>query len=148
MRTNRNAADRRKLVERLGRLRPDAQAQWGTLDTGRMLCHLSAALDEALGARTIPPQKGPAMLRHFPMKQMAVYVIPMPRGAKAPAELLPGSSGDFEAERRRVVERLERAAALPRGAGPAHFLFGAMTTDQWNALTWKHIDHHLRQFGC
>jgi len=72
----------------------------------------------------------------------------MPRGAKAPAELLPGSSGDFEAERRGVVERLERAAALPRGAGPAHFLFGAMTTDQWNALTWKNIYHHLRLFGC
>jgi hypothetical protein len=38
-------------------------------------------------------------------------------------------------------------AARPKGMGSKHFLFGALTNDQWNALSWKHIDHHLRQFG-
>jgi Protein of unknown function (DUF1569) len=146
MGTLRNAEARKGLVERLGRVRPESQAQWGRFDAPRMMCHLGDALDEALGRRTIP-RSGPAMLRHFPMKQLAIRVIPMPKGAQAPRELLAEEPGDFEVNRRRVVEGIERIAAMPGGKGPNHFLFGRMSYDQWNCLAWKHIDHHLRQFG-
>jgi hypothetical protein len=81
------------------------------------------------------------------VKQLAVYVVPMPKGAKAPGELLTRTPGDFDADRRGVLERMERVAARPKGMGSRHFLLGALTNDQWNALSWKHIDHHLRQFG-
>jgi hypothetical protein len=126
MPTLRNEADRKGLVERLGRLRPDAKAQWGSFDA---------------------PPSGPWVMRHFPVKHLAVYVVPMPKGAKAPRELLTRAPGNFEADRRGVLERMERVAARPKGIGSTHFLFGALTNDQWNALSWKHIDHHLRQFG-
>lgn len=148
MGTIRDEGQRKALIERLSRLRPEAKALWGSFDAPRMVCHLAAALDEGLGVKKVPAASGPAVLRHFPMKHLAVYVIPMPKGAKAPADLLPEASGDFEADRRGVVERLERAAAAPRGAGSDHFLFGKMTYDQWAALHWKHVDHHLRQFHC
>ena len=146
MPTLRNEADRKGLVERLGRMRPEAKAQWGSFDAPRMMCHLSSALDEGLGTLEVPPA-GPWMMRHFPVKHLAVYVVPMPKGAKAPRELLTRSPGDFEADRRGVLERMERVAARPKGMGSTHFLLGRLTNDQWNALSWKHIDHHLRQFG-
>ncbi len=147
MPTMRDAVGRKALVERLGRVTPESKAQWGRFDAARMMCHLGDALDEALGRRTIPRQ-GPAVLRHFPVKHLAIYVVPMPKGAKAPRELLAEEPGDFEANRRRVVEGIERMAAMPRGKGPDHFLLGRMTYEQWNRLEWKHIDHHLRQFNC
>jgi hypothetical protein len=28
-----------------------------------------------------------------------------------------------------------------------HPMFGKMTADQWGRSMWKHLDHHLRQFG-
>lgn len=28
-----------------------------------------------------------------------------------------------------------------------HPFFGEMTEDQWDVLLWKHLDHHLQQFG-
>jgi hypothetical protein len=112
-----------------------------------MVCHLGNALDSAVGELEVMPTGGPWMLRHFPMKHLALYMIPMPKGAKAAPELLARTPGDFEEDRRRVVEGMERLAAAPGGPGPVHFLFGPMTVDQWNALNWKHIDHHLRQFG-
>jgi hypothetical protein len=146
MPTLRNEADRKGLVERLGKVRPETKAQWGSFDAPQMMCHLSSALDEGLGSLEIPAS-GPWALRHFPMKQLVVYVVPMPKGAKAPRELLTRAPGDFEADRRGVLERMERVAARPKGMGSKHFLFGALTNDQWNALSWKHIDHHLRQFG-
>ncbi|HUB17507.1 MAG TPA: DUF1569 domain-containing protein [Acidobacteriaceae bacterium] len=147
MPTLRNEAERRDLVERLGRLRPESTAQWGRFNAARMMCHLADALEEAQGRRAVP-RSGPALLRHFPMKHLAIHVIPMPRGAKAPRELLAEEPGDFEANRRRVVEGIEQIAARPAGRGPDHFLFGKMSNDQWNCLQWKHIDHHLRQFKC
>jgi hypothetical protein len=142
-----DAAARKGLVERLGRVRPESKAQWGNFDAARMVCHLGDALDSAVGKLEVTPTGGPWMLRHFPMKHLALYVIPMPKGAKAAPELLARAPGDFEADRQRVVEGMERLAAVPGGPGPEHFLFGPMTVDQWNALNWKHIDHHLRQFG-
>jgi len=146
MPTLRNEADRKKLAERLGRVTPQSKPRWGRFDAPRMMCHLGDALEEALGRRAVP-RRGPALLRHFPMKHLAIYAIPMPRSAKAPRELLAEDPGDFEANRRRVLEGIEGVAAMTSGKAPNHFLFGKMTCEQWNCLAWKHIDHHLRQFG-
>ena len=147
MATLSNEADRKALLERLGRVTPESKALWGRFDAPRMMCHLGDALDETLGRKRLP-RKGPALLRHFPMKHLAIYVIPMPKGAKAPRELLAEAPGEFEANRRRVRESIEEAASRPAGPAPDHFLFGKMTCEQWNALAWKHVDHHLRQFSC
>jgi hypothetical protein len=143
----RNENDRRSLIERLQRMAPDARARWGKFDAPRMMCHLGDALEEALGRRAVP-RSGPGLLRHFPMKHLAIHVIPMPKNAGAPRELLAEEPGDFEVNRRRVVQAIDEVAHRPPGRGPDHFLFGAMSCDQWNHLAWKHIDHHLRQFDC
>lgn len=151
MPTLRNEAARKALLERLRRVTRESKAQWGRFDAPRMMCHLGDALDEALGRRTVPrlgPGLGPALLRHFPVKHLAIYVVPMPKGAKAPRELLAEEPGDFETNRRRVVAAVEEMAAMPRGKARDHFLLGSMNDAHWNALAWKHIDHHLRQFNC
>lgn len=145
-----NETDRTALLKRLDRVTPESKALWGRFDAARMMCHLGDALDEGLGRRTIPrlgPGLGPALLRHFPVKQLAIYVVPMPKSAKAPRELLAEKPGDFETNRRRVAQGIEEMAAMPRGKAPDHFLLGRMSDAHWNALAWKHIDHHLRQFS-
>jgi transposase InsO family protein len=56
---------------------------------------------------------------------------------------------DFVAERQRLRGLIDRFAA----GGPAgctkhpHSFFGPMTPEEWAALNYKHLDHHLRQFG-
>jgi hypothetical protein len=147
MPTLRDEAVRRGLVERLGRLTPETKPRWGSLSAPRMVCHLSDSLDSGLGVFPVP-LSGPWVLRHFPLKQLALYVAPFPKGAKGPEELMRTAPGDFERDRAGVVERMERMAAAPRGPGPQHPLFGPVNHEEWNAIHWKHIDHHLRQFGC
>jgi hypothetical protein len=150
MPTLRNEVDRKALLDRLKRVTPASKPLWGRFDATRMMCHLGDALDETLGRRTVPrlgPGLGPAMLRHFPMKHLAIYAIPMPKNAKAPRDLLADEPGEFEANRKRVLESIDQLTQKPSGPAPNHFLFGSMTWDQWRRLGWKHIDHHLRQFG-
>lgn len=146
MPTLRRETDRQQLVARLKRLTPHAQPRWGSLDASRMLCHLADAQDAGLGDLEVKPT-GPRAFRHFPLKHLAIYVVPMPRNTKAPPEMLTTHPGDFEDDRRRVLEGMSRMATAPLGQGPDHFLLGRLTWDQWNILNWKHIDHHLRQFG-
>lgn len=147
MGTLRHEADRRALAERLAQVRPETQARWGKLDAPHMLCHLADALDAGLGRLRVRP-RGPAAFRHFPLKHLAIYVVPMPKSAKAPPELLAAEPGIFEENRRRVLHGMEEAAKSGCGTAPEHFLLGRLSENQWNRLHWKHIDHHLRQFGC
>jgi hypothetical protein len=41
------------------------------------------------------------------------------------------------------------AAAGPAGCtAHPHAFFGSLAPDQWAILMYKHLDHHLRQFGA
>ena len=146
----RSEKNRRALAERLQKVTPETRAQWGSLDAPKMMGHLRDSLDAGLGKLQVA-RHGPAAFRRFPLKHLAIYVVPMPKSAKAAPELLARGVGDspldFEEERRQLLAGMERMAAMPKGSGPEHFLFGSMSYDQWNRLNWKHIDHHLRQFG-
>jgi hypothetical protein len=62
--------------------------------------------------------------------------------------MLASAPASFDADRQRLLDFIGRVAAAPKAQGPEHPLFGPLTNDEWNALHRKHIDHHLKQFGC
>jgi hypothetical protein len=142
----RNQNARNSLLERLQRLTPASTRQWGQMDASRMICHLGDALSMALGDLPVKPIKaGP--FQYFPLKHLILYVFPMPKGVPTAPELLSSLPDSFESDRSVVAERIQRMAAAPRGAGPVHPFFGPLTNEEWNALQYQHIDHHLKQFG-
>jgi hypothetical protein len=111
-----------------------------------MLCHLGDTLAMALGDTHLPSMNANRMQR-FLLKYLFLYVVPMPKGLPTAGGLLSSPPSNFEADRRRVMELIERLAAVPRALGPEHPFFGPLTNDEWNVLQRKHTDHHLRQFG-
>jgi len=56
---------------------------------------------------------------------------------------------DLAAERRGLAGLIDRFAerGSAGASGQTHPFFGTLSADEWGKLTWKHIDHHLRQFG-
>lgn len=146
MRTLWNDADRASIETRIGALSPDLPARWGKMDAPGMVAHLAASMRMTLGTLPIPMRRLP--LRYFPLKQLILYVLPMPKGAPTAPELQrPCVSWDDEmrALREGLDEFAQREA---RGSWPAHPAFGAMSGRAWGVLAYKHIDHHLRQFGA
>ncbi|HEU4712900.1 MAG TPA: DUF1569 domain-containing protein [Pyrinomonadaceae bacterium] len=144
-----NENDRSAIVNRLQSLSTSSSRRWGSMDVAAMLRHLRLAAEMAVGELELPSANKRA-LQVFPLKHLLLYVLPFPKGAPtAPKLKLDLAGASFEEERTALLDLLERIAAGPRdGAGPAHPLFGPLTRREWGVATYKHTDHHLRQFGA
>ncbi len=147
-----NARSLDQLLQRLGRLTPATDRRWGTMSPAEMLCHLGDAGDGVLGRRK-PPGGAPGKPLPLPAKLLLLYSpIPFPKGVETRPGVNPKKEGtrpgDFEQDRARVVAGLRALAVAPADAvSQTHFRFGKMSLGAWHRWAFKHVDHHLRQFG-
>lgn len=143
-----NEGDRNAIRSRVQSLSVSSKARWGNMDVAAMLQHLRLSSQMAVGELSIPSVNKRA-LQVFPLKHLILYVLPFPKGAPTAPELKVTVAASFEEERAAVLELLERIGTGPRdGVGPTHPLFGSMTWREWGVATYKHTDHHLKQFGA
>lgn len=143
-----NETDRAAISTRLRTLSASSVGRWGTLDVVGMLQHLSLSTRMALGDMPVASVNKRAF-QVFPLKHLILYVLPFPKGAPTANELKPITTTSVDEERAELLELLERIGTGPRdGAGPAHPLFGTLSWREWGVVTYKHADHHLKQFGA
>ena len=139
-----------EIKRRLNELRPDSAGQWGKMSPAQMLAHCSAGLEMAAGeirpARALIGRViGPAVKRAALRDEE-----PMRRNSPTAKELVVTDDVDFETERKRLSGLIDRfALAGPSGCTDCpHAFFGSLTPEEWAILMYKHLDHHLRQFGA
>lgn len=138
------------MKQRLEHLRPDSQRLWGRMNPAQMLAHCSAGMEMAAG-QIRPPRALIGRIIGRIVKPIALRdKEPMRRNSPTAKELVVNDERDFGAERDRLCRLIDRFAM----AGPAgctaypHSFFGSLTPDEWAILIYKHLDHHLRQFGA
>ena len=143
-----NETDRAAIANRVRSLSISSTGRWGSLNVTGMLKHLHLSSLMALGEMEVP-SANKRVFHMFPLKHLLLYVVPFPKGAPTAPKLKPDATASIEEERAAVLELLERIGKCPReGAGPAHPLFGPLTWREWGVVTYKHTDHHLKQFGA
>jgi hypothetical protein len=137
-----------EVKERMALLRPDSERQWGKMNSAQTLAHCSAAMEMAVGERTPPRILIGRLLGRFAKKSMILNEKPMPRNVGTDKSLVVSDERDFVVERQRLREFIDRFAAGGPGACTRHphFFFGPLTPEEWAALMYQHLDHHLRQF--
>lgn len=142
-------ADLEALLARVRGLSPSARAQWGKMDVAQALAHVSVSLRVALGDAKV--KRG--LLGHLfggLAKGGALGPKPFGKGLPTDASYRVRDPRDFAKEQAELVSLVERTA---RG-GPGGFttnphpFFGPLAPAEWDVLLWKHLDHHLRQFGA
>ena len=142
-----NGSDRAAIVNRMRSLTTSSTRRWGTMDVTSMLKHLHLSALMTLGEMEVP-SANKRVFHVFPLKHLLLYVVPFPKGAPTAPKLKPVDAASMEEERAAVLELIERIGTGPsEGAGPAHPLFGPLTWREWGVVTYKHADHHLKQFG-
>jgi hypothetical protein len=112
-----------------------------------MVCHLSESLKMTLGDLPCAPKSG--ALRYAPLKQFIIYVAPWPKGVPTAPELLARVPASWPNDVKDLNVLLERLAARSAATSwPDHPAFGRLSTRAWGRLVYRHMDHHLRQFGA
>jgi hypothetical protein len=143
------AARVEEVKERILRLRPDSERLWGRMSAAQAVAHCSAGVELALGDR-LPPQM---LLGRILGRMLKPKVLgndePMRRNSPTVKGLVVQDERDLGKEQERLRGLIDRFSA----GGPAgctkhpHSFFGRLTPEEWAILMYKHLDHHLRQFG-
>ena len=143
------AATVEEVKGRIAQLKPDSERVWGKMNPAQALAHCSAAMEIAMGTKKPPRIFIGRLLGRFAKKSMIANEKPMPRNVGTDKSLVVSDERDLGLERERLCGLIDRFAA----AGPVgctthpHSFFGRLTPDEWATLMYKHLDHHLRQFG-
>jgi hypothetical protein len=117
------------------------------MDVKAMLTHLKQSALMAVGELPVA-SKSKRAFQVFPIKHLILHVVPFPKSAPTAPELLVPDAASVEETQSELVSLLERIGTGPReGDGPVHPLFGRLSFREWGVATYKHTDHHLRQFG-
>jgi hypothetical protein len=139
-----------EVQRRLSRLQPSNPRLWGRMNSAQMMAHCSKGLEMAAGQ--IRPPRALMGLILGPVVKRAIFHDdkPMVRNSPTAKLLIVDGDVDFDDERNRLGRLIDRFAdAGPEGCtNHPHMFFGPLTPDEWAILMYKHLDHHLRQFGA
>jgi hypothetical protein len=136
---------RSSIEQRVRALTPQTRPRWGKMSVDQMLWHVNQAMGLSLGEVRVGPG-GPTM----PPALMKFLVIrmPWPKGAPTHPDFVAQRSYDFATERDRALRLISDLTTKPiNEPWPVHPAFGRMSGREVSALTHKHLNHHLTQFG-
>ena len=137
-----------EVLSRIERLQPGSVRQWGKMDAAQMLAHCSAAMELATG-KLVGKQTLLGRIIGPRVRHLLTDEKPFPKNSPTARELKVGAC-DFEPER----DRLRGLVRQFHDGGPsqcttnAHPFFGRITPIEWSTGMYKHLDHHLKQFGA
>lgn len=136
-------------VERINALNSETQAKWGKMNVTQMLAHCNVAYELVYTNKHPKPSGFQKFMIKLFAKNMVVGPKPYKRNTRTAPMFLINDKRDFDIEKKRLIEHLQKTQQL----GPTHFngkeshAFGTLSTEEWNILFSKHLDHHLQQFG-
>jgi hypothetical protein len=149
MRNMYEAAAVEEVKQRIAQLRPDSARQWGTMNAAQTVAHCSGSFEMALGDKTPPRVLLGRIIGPLVKRRAILSDEPLHRNSPTAKELVVQGDRDLATERARLHGLIDRFVA----AGPKectthpHSFFGPLTPEEWARLMYKHLDHHLRQFG-
>jgi len=135
-----------EVEKRVQSLTPESKPLWGKFNSSQMLSHCALVIGMSLG--DVPTKFKSSFLCFTPIKKLIIYVVPFPKGAPTAPELLPAQSCDFQQSQADLLKAMAKLRARRNGPFEIHAAFGELSLADWGALSYKHLDHHLRQFGA
>ena len=137
-----------KVINRIEQLTPITFSQWGKMTVSQMMAHCQQPIKVPFGMLQLKPTWmsfffGKSVKKQMMNQQSFRKDLPTVKEFRIEGE------PDFEKTKQELIELVERFAKEGHASIKVtkHPFFGEMTFEEWDALQWKHLDHHLRQFG-
>lgn len=144
-----DAAVSNEFIDRINKLTSETQPLWGKMSVAQMLAHCCVTYEMVYEDK----HKKPSGFLKFILKLFVKPTVVTEKSYKknsqtAPAFLI-SDTRIFETEKSRLIDFIKQTQSL----GADHFdgkeshSFGVLNMTEWNNMFYKHLDHHLSQFG-
>lgn len=143
-------SDNQEMIDRINKLTPSTPNLWGKMNVSQMLRHCQRPLEVAFGEMKLKKTFIGMLFGGIAKKKLTGSWEPFQKNLPTDKNFIVADIYDFDREKQTLIELVKRFA----DNGPAaitnepHPFFGKLTTNEWDILQWKHLDHHLRQFGA
>lgn len=138
-----------EVISRIDKLTSESKPNWGKMNVAQMLAHCNVTYEMVYTNKHPKPNKFTTwMLRNF-VKKAVVSEKPYSKNGRTAPQFLVVDEKDFIAEKQRLIDFIIQTQKLGAShfEGKASHSFGKLTAREWNNMFYKHLDHHLTQFG-
>ncbi len=139
----------KEIENRINSLSPQSSAQWGKMNTEQMLVHCQMPIEIAMGKRK--PSDKPGILKKllFSVFKSTLYNDkPWKQNLPTAKDFIITEEKDLQKERENLLALVNEFHTLKdKTQWEPHPFFGKLTPEQWGKSQYKHLDHHLKQFG-
>lgn len=139
----------KEIIERVNKLKNDSKPEWGKMNVAQMLAHAQAPLRVAFGELKLKRGLIGILFGSIAKKKLTGDEKPFKQNLPTHPHFVVSDKRSFEDERKKLIALIVHFTSLGEKSivNKQHPFFGEMTEREWDALQWKHLDHHLRQFG-
>jgi Protein of unknown function (DUF1569) len=143
-----DSVDNQALISRINQLTQNTHPVWGSMTVSQMLVHCQQPIKVAFGELKLKRGLLGYLFGGF-AKHKLLEDKPFPKNLPTVAEFKIKEDVDFDIAKNDLIHLIGRFAEKGEKSIviEVHPFFGKMNLPEWNALQWKHLDHHLRQFG-
>ena len=136
------------IVDRINQLTPITLSQWGKMTVSQMLEHCQQPIKVSFGTLELKPNLISFLFGKSAKKQMLTQPR-FKRSLPTVKQFKITHEPNFDEARKELIEMVSQYANLGHGAIKVtkHPFFGNKSMEEWDILQWKHLDHHLKQFG-
>jgi Protein of unknown function (DUF1569) len=138
------------VIDRINTLQPNQQPLWGKMSADKMLAHCNVTYQFVYEQEKF---KHPNWLMKFIVKTFIKKIVvgdkPYAKNSRTAPEFIITDERNFEKEKATLTANILRTQQLGEKHfdGLENFSFGKLSKTEWNTLFYKHLDHHLTQFG-
>jgi hypothetical protein len=139
-----------QMIQRIQKLNSDTAPLWGKMSVSQMLAHCCVTYEMIFTDKHPKPNAFVKFILKLFVKNTVVNEIAYKKNSQTAPAFLMKDEKNFEQEKQRLIDYIQKTQAL----GASYFdhkeshSFGALSSDQWNNMLYKHLDHHLSQFGA
>lgn len=139
-----------EVITRIEQLTPSSTPLWGKMDVAQMLAHCNVTYEFIFEPEK---HKKPSGLQKFFIKLIAKTTVvnnkPYKRNSPTSPQFKIVDKRVFAKEQKRLIDFVRKTHQMGEDQfdGMESYSFGPLTSQEWNNLFYKHLDHHLSQFN-
>jgi hypothetical protein len=139
----------KEVISRIEALTPDTKPSWGKMSVSQMMAHCNVAYTMAFSTSKKRPKFLTRLVLKLVVKPIVVSEKPFSKNGKTARQFLITDDKNYEEEQSKLIENIRKVQKLGAGyfEGKESISLGKLKSQEWNNMFYKHLDHHLTQFG-